>query len=324
MAITEVRQLKADTFRHNFRRLLEHHWLSQRQLSDTLGVRYKWIRRLASEGLVHSDKRTADKLKTLADHFGVSVSDLWDTDLKLKKPPRNNWVLFPWLGSKRKQAQEILRRFPRQIEAYHEPFIGGGSMFKALLESEIEVQRYRLSDKCRPLIGIWKLVKNDPRLLVQSYEHHWSQFQFDPKSYYQTARDEFNATQDPCLFFFLIRTCRNGMPRFNQRGEFTTACHHGVNGSHPDKVERVVRWWHERLCDVDVQFRSRDYSRVTAADNDFLYVDPPYDLDGRYYFGDFDFERFFRWLRTQRISFALSLDDQANVPEDLFDERPAI
>ena len=111
------------------------------------------------------------------------------------------------------------------------------------------------------------------------------------------------------------------MPRFNQRGEFTTSCHHGVAGAHPDKVKRVVRWWHERLRNIDVQFRSRDYKRVETQAEDFLYVDPPYDLEGGYYYGDFDFERFYRWLRKQQSSFALSLDDQANVPEDLFDER---
>ena len=40
MAITEDRQLKADVFRSNFRRLLKHHWLSQRDLAEGLGVRY--------------------------------------------------------------------------------------------------------------------------------------------------------------------------------------------------------------------------------------------------------------------------------------------
>ena len=254
----------------------------------------QWIRRLASEGLVSTDKRTVGSLKALADHFGISVSDFWESDLKLKQPPRNNWVLFPWLGSKRKQSKQILCHFPKQIETYHEPFLGGGSMFKALIESDIEVQRYRLSDKCRALVGIWKLVKNDPRMLVESYEQHWSEFQNDPKKYFH-LREKFNETKDPCLFFFLIRTCRNGMPRFNQRGQFTTACHHGVAGSHPSKVKRVVRWWNERLQDIDVQFRSRDYLRVATEVGDFLYLDPPYDLEGGYYLGDFNFDRFYKW-----------------------------
>ena len=164
MAITEDRQLKAAVFRQNFRRLLAHHWLTQRDLADALGVRYKWIRRLASEGLVSTDKRTVSKLEALADHFGIAVNDFWEADLKLKKQPRNNWVLFPWLGSKRKQSQEILSHFPQQIQTYYEPFIGGGSMFKTLLESDIEVERYRLSDKCRPLIGIWKTCSKRPSI----------------------------------------------------------------------------------------------------------------------------------------------------------------
>ena len=165
------------------------------------------------------------------------------------------------------------------------------------------------------------LVKNDPRMLVESYQQHWSHFQVDPKNHFQSVRDEFNETQNPCLFLFLTRTCRNGMPRFNQRGEFTTACHHGVTGAHPDKVKRVVRWWHERLRDIDVQFRSRDYARVQAQAGDFLYLDPPYDIVGRYYYGAFDFDRFFRWIGNQKSSIALSLQDQADMPSNLFDER---
>ena len=52
LAITSERQELAATFRKNFRRLLSHHWTSQRELADAVDARYKWVRRLAHEGIV--------------------------------------------------------------------------------------------------------------------------------------------------------------------------------------------------------------------------------------------------------------------------------
>lgn len=46
-----------------------------------------------------------------------------------------------WSGSKRSQAEEILKRFPRQINTYYEPFCGGCSILRRLLDGDIEVKK---------------------------------------------------------------------------------------------------------------------------------------------------------------------------------------
>ena len=72
-------------------------------------------------------------------------------------------VLIKWTGSKRRQARQIVVRFPRQIATYYEPFLGGGSVLYELLGSDIEVGRIEFSDICEPLIALWQVVKDDPR-----------------------------------------------------------------------------------------------------------------------------------------------------------------
>jgi DNA adenine methylase len=43
--------------------------------------------------------------------------------------------LIKWSGSKNSQAKNIISFFPKNIDTYYEPLLGGGSIFLALLES---------------------------------------------------------------------------------------------------------------------------------------------------------------------------------------------
>ena len=63
----------------------------------------------------------------------------------------------------------------------------------------------------------------------------------------------------------------------------------------------------------------------THNNGDFLYLDPPYKSErSRLYFGRFDHDEFFDWLRKQRGGWALSMNGPAEgedfVPE-IYDER---
>jgi DNA adenine methylase len=138
--------------------------------------------------------------------------------------PNLQHVLIKWTGSKRRQARKIVAHFPRRIATYYEPFIGGGSVLYELLGSEISVGRYEISDTCEPLIALWRLVQTDPNRLIEGYAENWRILQVRGGTYYQQIRKEFNETQNPHLFFFLLRTCRNGLIRFNRGGEFNSAC----------------------------------------------------------------------------------------------------
>lgn len=258
------------------------------------------------------------------------MSDLWDADLEKRLAPQSGQVLVKWTGSKRQQAAEIVRRFPRKISTYYEPFVGGGSVLYEFLTSGIECGRIKCSDTCRPLIGLWRTFKREPRCLIEEYKRLWHRLQDEGASYYWKARDKFNETSDPCLFFFLLRTCRNGLVRFNKAGEFTSGFHHCRKGMHPEMVKSVVEDWSQKLRQHDVRFYVRDYRRTATGKGDLLYLDPPYRVRSRhaFYNGMIDFDQFFHWLRKQPGMYLLSLnglrdgeDWTVEVPDDLYDEH---
>jgi len=239
-------------------------------------------------------------------------------------------VLIKWTGGKRRQARRIVGRFPRKIATYHEPFLGGGAVLHELLgRTDIRVGRIECGDTCVPLIELWQVVRDDPDGLLRRYAEGWATLKSQGKGFYYEVRDRFNRTGDPRLFFFLLRTCRNGLVRFNRRGEFNTGFHAARPGMEPETVEAVLADWWRRLGRVPVRFAVRDYREVSTAPGDLLYLDPPYfNEDGQYYSGMIDFPEFFGWLRGQRGDFLLSLngflgdeDRTVAVPGDLYDEH---
>ncbi|QDT24444.1 Dam family site-specific DNA-(adenine-N6)-methyltransferase [Gimesia chilikensis] len=321
---------RSSTFHKNLEAFLQYEFLNQRTFADELGVDYKWMRRLCHRGLERVDRRTQKDLERITDRYGLQISDLWREQTTENFSPIQDQVLIKWTGSKRLQAEEIISRFPQKIETYYEPFVGGGSVLYRLLKSDIKVNRYRCSDTCKPLIGLWRMVKENPRKLVLRYDEMWRKLQKEGASFYQSVRDEFNDSQCPALFFFLLRTCRNGLIRFNQQGNFTAAFHHGRGGMKPDTVRRIILDWSNLLRQYDVRFYWRNYQRIQASEGDLLYLDPPYRISPRFvlYNGPFDFETFFCWLRKQSSDYLLSLngfsgeeDRRVDVPTDLYDEH---
>jgi DNA adenine methylase len=303
--------------------------LSQREAAEEIGVRYKWLRRLCHHGLERIDKRTATNLEQVAEFFGVRVDDLWGRSIQQRPRPSSRCVLIKWMGSKRRQAKEIVSRFPKKIDTYYEPLIGSGAVLGELLASDIEVKRFRCSDICKPLIGIWNLVKADPGTLASRYEEMWMGLKSGGKSYYYKVRADFNKTGDPCQFFFLLRTCRIAFVEFSRKGNFVTPFQHGESGLHPEQVAVLLDEWNLKLRGRDVQFAERDYRTVFSRRRDFLYLDPPYPAKKqRLYYGPFDHDEFFSWLAKQRAGYALSFNGHEEgqvpkivVPETLFDDQ---
>ena len=104
--------------------------------------------------------------------------------------------LIKWSGSKDSQSKIILSYFPKEIENYYEPFLGGGSIFLSLLESDIKVDKYCLSDINKELIGIYEMINNEPAKIIKSYREHYKEFNSKDiqhrKDYFNEIRAKFN------------------------------------------------------------------------------------------------------------------------------------
>jgi len=236
-------------------------------------------------------------------------------------------VLIKWTGTKRLQSKHIIKHFPDHINTYYEPFLGSGAMLYKLMTSTKTVGRYICGDNNEHLINVWKIVKESPARLIEQYTKMREKVSYD---YYMEVRKRFNEEKDPIDFFFLLRTCRNGLVRFNNKGQFNVCFHYGRLGMPADKMAETIHHWSDLLNKKSVEIEQRDYKEVNSEKGDFLYLDPPYSKPGvgQFYEALFDYEELWGWLERQKGDYAMSMDGlqgeediSLNVPAKLYTER---
>lgn len=232
--------------------------------------------------------------------------------------------LMKWSGSKDSQAKNIISYFPKKIAMYFEPFLGGGSVFLQLLESDIEVGYYILGDINKELIEVYKLIQEDPKVLISAYKIHYDNFNSSDiqhrKDYFAKIRKQFNENKAPEDFYWIMRTTTNGMPRYNKNGEFNNSCHFSRPGMKPDEVEKIITKYHDLMKFKYISFGASSYKEMSEHfqledfdyDNYFMYCDPPYENTKGMYFGGFDNKVFITWLNNLKCNWALSYDGKVN------------
>lgn len=241
--------------------------------------------------------------------------------------------VIKWSGSKRSQCQNIIKYFPKEINTYYEPFCGGASVLRGLLESDIKVKQYVCSDLNEGLIELWKLIKEDPVSVSNHYEKLWTELnQYEDKAikrqYFENVRERYNKEHNPLDFMFIMRTTTNGMPRYNQKGEFNNSFHIKRNGIDPERLRKIINEWSVLLNKNNVCFKCCSYDTIIPQKGDFMYLDPPYARTKGMYFGGFDNKKLFEYLRNVDCSWAMSYDgingkedNTFEVPQDLYDEH---
>lgn len=102
--------------------------------------------------------------------------------------------VIKWSGSKRSQASEIIKYFPKNIDTYYEPFIGGGSMMRELLDSDIKVNKIICSDINEDLINLWNSIKNDFEGVYWHYKSLWVELNKDENK--ERKKEFFNQIRE--------------------------------------------------------------------------------------------------------------------------------
>jgi len=102
------------------------------------------------------------------------------------------------------------------------------------------------------------------------------------KTYFYTRRVRFNqivregkadSKEAASLFYYLNRTCYNGLCRFNRRGEFNVPFGQYKKITYKtDFTEYVSAFAHW-------EFTCVDFEKVPLEAGDFIYADPPYDVE---------------------------------------------
>lgn len=229
-----------------------------------------------------------------------------------------------WSGSKRNQCDEIISYFPRKIETYYESFLGGGSVAYRLMNSDIKVGKFVLSDLNSDLINLYKLIQNDYKSVVSHYELLWNELNKDSdferkKLYFAEIRKRLNEKHDPKDFMFIMRTTTNGMPRYNSDGEFNNSFHITRNGIEPFRLEKILKEWNDTLNNHNVEFINASYEIFSPNENDFCYYDPPYANTKGMYFGAIDNDKFFNFLQNLKCPYCFSFDGYCEDEDSTYD-----
>lgn len=171
-----------------------------------------------------------------------------------------------WAGGKR-WLLPYLRPLWQRFEQYRlvEPFVGGMGVALGL-----QPQRALLADANEHLINFYQwlqcgLVIEEP-LLNEEAAFYAARARFN-----ELARKWAHTAEAAGLFYYLNRTCFNGLCRFNSRNEFNVPFGRYKKISYTANFAAygpILRPW---------QIREGDFAQVELADDDFLYVDPPYD-----------------------------------------------
>lgn len=224
--------------------------------------------------------------------------------------------VMKWSGSKDTQAESILKFFPKYINTYYEPFLGGGSVFLKLLESNILVDNYMVSDINKELIGIYKMIQDDPEKLIETYRFHYNKYNSADisyrKLYFNEVREYFNQTKLPEDFYWIMRTTTNGMPRYNKKGEFNNSCHFSRPGMNPTEVEKIINDHFILFNTKKIKFLCNSYNSICGKVGDLIYMDPPYQNTKGMYFGGFDNNEFIDWANNLDSDWIMSYDGKVN------------
>jgi DNA adenine methylase len=218
-------------------------------------------------------------------------------------------------GSKRNLASVILRYFPKGINPLVEPFAGSAAISVAAAAKGL-AKSFWINDLNKPLAELLKLVVEKPEELAAFYEQLWNQQHPDSISHFYQVRDEFNQTQDPRLFLYLLARCVKGSVRYNSDGLLNQSPDKRRQGTRPETMRKNITGV-ARLLQGKAEFTSLDYRKVfkTVGQTDLIYMDPPYqgvcgNRDARYYSGisHEEFVNALEELTARKLLFIISYD----------------
>lgn len=195
-----------------------------------------------------------------------------------------------WAGGKRWLVSHLLPRWrPYQHLRFVEPFAGGMAITLGL-----NPRRAWLNDVNVHLMNFYRWLQKGLTIEIDLVN--------DEKVFYD-YRARFNdlihtggetSKEAASLFYYLNRTCFNGLCRFNSKGNFNV----------PKGSYKTINYTYDFTSYVSIlknwTLTSGDFEAMTPGPTDFIYADPPYDVPfTAYSAGGFDWNdqvRLAQWL----------------------------
>ncbi len=216
-------------------------------------------------------------------------------DNSLKRSP------FFYVGDKFKLIGEIKDYFPKNINNFVEPFLGGGSVFL-----NTDAKKFVLNDVDENVISLHSFLRDESKNEKDFFEkvkrtlkkYSLSRSAFEDvvpsglrkeykKTYYAAynrkgygdLKDYYNKTKkkDFLLLYLLLIYGFNRILRFNKKDEFNIPV---GNVDFNRNVSKAIKDYFSFVSGKDITFSNKDFKdffkSLNLKKDDFVYVDPPY------------------------------------------------
>lgn len=194
-----------------------------------------------------------------------------------------------WVGGKSQLIEQLDSLLPADFDncrdvTYIEPFVGGGAMLFYMLQRYPNIKRAVINDINPDLICCYRTVRDFPEDLIvslQQVEKEYLRLDTEEarKEFFMAARTKYNqknldSIENTTLFFFLNRTCFNGLYRVNKSGAFNVPFGKYTNPTICDP--ETIRADSKLLQRVEICQGDFEHTFDYAEGNTFFYFDPPY------------------------------------------------
>jgi DNA adenine methylase len=174
-----------------------------------------------------------------------------------------------WAGGKRWQVPHLVPLWrPHSQRRLVEPFCGGLAVTLGL-----RPERALLNDINPHLINFFRWLKRGLRLQIRMENDEALFYSHRAQFNRLLRRGKATSREAAALFYYLNRTGYNGLCRFNRSGEFNVPFgqYRRINYVRDfSEFIPVFRHW---------VFMTVDFEAVPAGPGDFVYADPPYDVE---------------------------------------------
>jgi len=172
-----------------------------------------------------------------------------------------------WAGGKNWLIKHLDLIIPKNgYVNYHEPFLGGGSIFLAISPSN----KSYLSDLNDDLIDTYKILKNNPKGIINELKNY-----LNTATFYYSLRNQI--TDDPvkkaAKFIYLNQTSFNGLYRVNLKGIYNVP--YGYRNKEFLDENNLIAVSH-RLKDVSLHKGDFEIIKDHVKKGDLVFLDPPY------------------------------------------------
>ncbi len=194
-----------------------------------------------------------------------------------------------WVGGKGQLIGQLEGLLPGDIDrrggiTYIEPFIGGGAMLFHMLKTHKSITKAIINNINQDLTTCYKTVRDAPDQLLNALRDIQKEYYSLPnieakREMFFKKREQYNQKaandiENTTLFFFLNRTCFNGLYRVNKKGHFNVPFGRYENPTICD--EQTILADSELLKRVEILCGDFTQTLASAAGNSFFYFDPPY------------------------------------------------